>query len=286
MSIKCGFLPGCLGNKELADVAAWASSVGFETFELPAAPGSIMTNVDIVLTGGAGEIRSACADNNIEISSLTYCANHLDPRERDANNAHMRKVIEAASQLETGIIGCFVGGTGGDFYGEMALFEEYFMPLVDYAGQHDVKLAIENCPAGGKNIGRSPYFWREMFEASDNSDYLGLEFDPSHLVWLQVDWKKALQEFATKKKIFILHGKDTLIDEAVLADRGFYEGGWWKYKIPGLGVIDWKFLFDTLKKSGFSGAINIEHEDSEYSGGEEKVKEGLLIGLDSFRNAI
>ena len=282
-SIKCGFLPGCLGNKELEDVAKWASSVGFETFELPAAPGSMMMNVEMALSGSAGEIRSACVDNGIEISSLTYCANHLDPRERDANNAHMRKVIEAASQLECGIIGCFVGGTGGDFYSEMALFEEHFVPLVDYAAEHDVKLAIENCPAGGKNIGRSPYFWREMFEACE-SDNLGLEFDPSHLVWLQVDWKKALQEFTNKRKVFILHGKDTLVDDAVLADRGLYEGGWWRYKIPGLGLVDWKYLFDTLKAEGFSGAINIEHEDSEYSGSEDRVKEGLLLGLETFRN--
>jgi sugar phosphate isomerase/epimerase len=95
-----------------------------------------------------------------------------------------------------------------------------------------------------------------------------------------------LQEFAEKKKVFILHGKDTKINEEILHDRGFYEGGWWSYKIPGLGLVDWKALFEILKLTGFEGAINIEHEDSEYSGGEDKVKEGLLLGLETFKNSM
>ncbi len=284
MTIKLGF-HNLFRNKSLDETAAWAHKVGFETFELAAGPGAVV-DIEKVLAGKAGAVRDPCKKNSIEITSLAYCVNHLEPGSRDKNNAHMRKVIEAAHQLEVGIVACFVGGTGGAFYQEMGLFEEHFMPLVDHAKSNDVKLAIENCPAGGTNIGRSPYFWREIFAASEDSPHLGLEFDPSHLVWLQIDWKKALDEFAGKKKVFTLHAKDTVIDSAMLADRGLYEPGWWAYKIPGLGTVDWKALFRTLKKHGFSGAINIEHEDGAYLANDDKIKEGLLLGLKTLKDAL
>nr|MDO8109269.1 sugar phosphate isomerase/epimerase family protein [Candidatus Sigynarchaeota archaeon] len=282
--IKLGF-HNLFRNKGLDESAAWAHQVGFETFELAAGPGAIV-DVSKVLSGKAGDVRTPCKKNSIEITSLAYCTNHLDPGSRDKNNAHMKKVIEAASQLEVSLVACFVGGAGGTMYQEMGLFEEHFMPLVDHAKSHGVKMAIENCPAGGSNIGRSPYFWREIFTASEDSPNLGLEFDPSHLVWLQIDWKKALDEFTAKKKVFTLHAKDTVINKDVLADRGLYEPGWWEYKIPGLGVIDWKALFKILKKQGFSGAINIEHEDNAFISGDEKIKEGLLLGLKTLKDGL
>ncbi len=284
MTIKLGF-HNLFRSKQLDETAAWAHKVGFETFELAAGPGAIV-DVDKVLSGKASDVREPCKKNSIEVTSLAYCVNHLEPGSRDKHNAHMRKVIESAHQLDVGIVACFVGGTGGAFYQEMGLFEEYFMPLVDHAKKNDVKLAIENCPAGGMNIGRSPYYWREIFTASEDSPYLGLEFDPSHLVWLQVDWKKALDEFAAKNKVFTLHAKDTTVDGAMLADRGLYEPGWWAYKIPGLGVVDWKALFKTLKKHGYLGAINIEHEDGAYMANDDKIKEGLLLGLKTLKEAL
>lgn len=279
--IKLGFHN--LLRKDLNETAAWASQVGFQTFELAAGPGAIV-DVDKVLSGNAGDVKKPCQENSIEITSLAYCVNHLAPDNRDKNNDHMRNVIEAASQLEVGIVACFVGGVGGQLFNEMALFEEHFLPLLDYAKDHGIKLAIENCPAGGFNIGRSPYFWREIFSAADNSPYLGLEFDPSHLVWLQIDWKKALDEFAGK--VLTLHAKDTLLNTDILADRGLYEPGWWEYKIPGLGVIDWTALFAILKEHDFTGAINIEHEDSAFLASEESIKEGLLLGLKTLQNAM
>ncbi|MBN2152684.1 MAG: sugar phosphate isomerase/epimerase [Candidatus Lokiarchaeota archaeon] len=284
MAIKLGF-HNLFRSKQLEETAAWARGVGFETFELAAGPGAIV-DVDKVLAGGAGDVREPCKKHSIEVTSLAYCVNHLEPGSRDNHNAHMRKVIEAAQQLDVGIVACFVGGTGGAFFQEMGLFEEHFIPLVEHARSHGVRLAIENCPAGGSNIGRSPYFWREIFAACEDSPSLGLEFDPSHLVWLQVDWKKALDEFSARKKVFTLHAKDTAIDSTMLADRGLYEPGWWAYKIPGLGVIDWKALFGILKKHGFSGAINIEHEDGAYLASDDKIKEGLLLGLKTLKEAL
>ena len=284
--IKFGIQVNGMKNEPLEHVAKWASEHGIQTFELPAGPGASHVNVNKVLSGDAASVTKPCKNHDIEIASLTYCTNHLAPETRDGANSHMRKVIEAAQQLEAPIVSCFVGGTGsGNIWSEMGLFEEHFLPLVDHAGDHGIKLAIENCPAGGKNIGRSPYYWNEIFEASEHSKWLGLEFDPSHLVWLHIDWKKALDDYLGKDKVFIFHAKDTIIYEDILADRGVLDLGWWEFKIPGLGAIDWSDFASIVKKHGFAGSINIEHEDSAYRSSDEKMQEGWLMGLKTLKNA-
>ncbi len=289
--MKFGMNTGCLHNLTLDQMSTWAASVGMETFEIPAGPGDRVCDVDKVLHGGASALRKAVEAKKISFSSLIYATNHLDPNaaQRKKGNAHMRKVIEAAEQLGVQFVGCFVGGDlSKNFFENMGMVEENFLPLVAHAKDHGVKLCIENCPAGGWNIGNNPAVWRELFEATAGEGldgYLLLEYDPSHLVWLQVDYLKAAAEFAPK--IGIMHAKDTIINKQVLSDNGILglKDPWWKYKIPGQGNIDWKSLLKTLKQHGFDGAVNIEHEDSEFSGTDEKCKAGLVKGLKTLREA-
>ncbi len=289
--MKFGMNVGCFHNLSLEQMAAWAASVGMETFEIPAGSGDRLCNVDKILHGGAPALKKAVEAKGITISSLIYATNHLDPNaaQRKTGNATLRKVIEAAEQLGVQFVGCFVGGDQSrNFFENMGLVEEHFLPLVAHAKDHGVKLCIENCPAGGSNIGNNPAIWRELFEAAAGEGldgYLLLEYDPSHLVWLQVDYLKAAAEFGTK--IGIMHAKDTTVNKTALTDNGILgiKDSWWKYKIPGRGEIDWKALLGTLKKNGFDGAVNIEHEDSEFSGTDEKCKEGLIKGLQTLHQA-
>lgn len=289
--MKFGMNIGCLRNMSLEMMATWAASVGMETFEIPAGPGDRLCDVDKVLRGDAPTLKKAIEAKGITISSLIYATNHLDPNtvQRKKGNAHMRKVIEAAEQLQVKFVGCFVGGDlSKNFFENMGLVEENFLPLVAHAKDHGVKLCIENCPAGGWNIGNNPAIWRELFQATEGEGldgFLLLEYDPSHLVWLQVDYLKAAAEFAPK--IGIMHAKDTIIDKNTLSDNGILgvKDPWWKYKIPGNGNVNWKALLGTLKKNGFDGVVNIEHEDPEYSGTDEKCKEGLIKGLQVLHQA-
>ncbi|MGC8804571.1 MAG: sugar phosphate isomerase/epimerase, partial [Candidatus Ratteibacteria bacterium] len=51
------------------------------------------------------------------------------------------------------------------------------------------------------------------------------------------------------------------------------ENGWWRYVIPGFGVIRWGEYISRLRKAGYNGVLSIEHEDSAVG-----LEEGFIIG--------
>src|SRR5439155_57107 len=71
----------------------------------------------------------------------------------------------------------------------------------------------ENCPMifsydewpGGTNLAWSPAIWEQMFETIPAENF-GLNLDPSHLVWLMIDYERAVYDFADR--IFHVHAKD------------------------------------------------------------------------------
>ena len=141
-----------------------------------------------------------------------------------------------------------------------------------------MKIAFENWPGlqgtfppiRTGNFGFAPDVWEQMFNRVD-SEYIGLEYDPSHLVWQSVDWAAALKTFMGK--INHVHAKDTEVFADRLAKSGFFSGGWWRYRLPGYGVVDWHKLTSMLKEGGYDGGICVEHEDAVFSG--DRREEGL-----------
>ena len=101
-----------------------------------------------------------------------------------------------------------------------------------------------------------------------------MEMDPSHLAWLGIDYVKAVRDFGTR--IFHVHAKDTEVDHDKLHTNGIYTPGWWRYRIPGMGDIDWDKFFTALLETGFDGGVAIEHEDPVFEG--ERGEEGLHRG--------
>ena len=73
--------------------------------------------------------------------------------------------------------------------------------IVEHADAHGVKVTIENCPMifsddewpGGHNIAWSPYIWRRII--AEWGGTIGLNYDPSHLVWLMIDQERFIAEF-------------------------------------------------------------------------------------------
>ena len=151
---------------------------------------------------------------------------------------------------------------------------------------------IENCPMDGwqrfglpGNFAYSPELWDALFDEVPGKNF-GLNFDPSHLYWLGIDYIRAAKEYA--KVIFHAHAKDAEILSGGAYRYGLFsrqldppawKSGWWQYRMPGLGRIDWKRLIRTLKAAGYNNVLSIEHEDPEWEGSEEKVKQGLVLGL-------
>ncbi len=183
-----------------------------QTLELSAGSGRDAFNVDKVLAGQKADLLEPLNKTGIEIASIAYGPNFLHPNEkiRKENLAYMRKVIEAAQSVEVPIVGCSVGACGGDIFQNLKVFEENYLPLVEFARDHGIKMAIENCPHGSENIACHPYIWEKLIlESAKDFDNLGLEFDPSHLAWLQVDSYQALEDWVAKGKVFCCHAKDT-----------------------------------------------------------------------------
>ena len=119
---------------------------------------------------------------------------------------------------------------------------------------------------------------------------LSLNFDPSHLVWLGIDPVATAARYAGQ--IRHVQAKDVEVDPGSrnrygvfgnAVDRGSspWESGWWRYRIPGLGEVDWAGLLTTLAGAGYDGVISVEHEDPVWSGSVEKVHQGLVLARET-----
>lgn len=160
---------------------------------------------------------------------------------------------------------------------------ELFTGILDYADKKNVNIGFELCPLMG-NTAISPYLLHELFNRLP-SKRLGIAYDPSHLVWEMIDPYDFIFEF--KDKIMHVHGKDTEILHAELKRRGILSDfDWWRYRIPGLGELNWNKIVSRLYEIGYNDVISIEHEDPVWEGTAEKVKKGLLIGKNTIDKAL
>jgi sugar phosphate isomerase/epimerase len=238
-------------------------------------------------------VRGIFERHGLEISSLAYYPNNLHPddAEREAANAHLRRVIDAAQRLGVGLVGTFVGNDKDRSLPEnLERFREIWPPLVDYAGERGVKIAIENCPMifsydewpGGTNLAWSPAIWDELFSAIP-ADNFGLNLDPSHLVWLMIDYERAVYDYADR--IFHAHAKDMEIRRDGLYRHGSFSCGmgWQVPRLPGLGEVRWDRFIAALYAIGYDHVVSIEHEDRRFEGSEELVKRGFLVARNALR---
>jgi sugar phosphate isomerase/epimerase len=301
--VKLGFLTAAFPELSFEQVAEWAAAEGFETLEVACWPGgggerrryAGVTHIDVEAYD-ADEIHAMLDRHGLEISALAYYPNNLHPddAERQEANGHLRKVIDAAQQLGVGLVGTFAGNDKDRPLPEnLQRFRELWPPLVEYAGERDVRIAIENCPMifsydewpGGTNLAWSPAIWEEMFEAIPAANF-GLNLDPSHLVWLMIDYERAVYDFADR--IFHVHAKDLEVRRDGLYRHGTFSSGigWQVPRLPGLGEVDWGRFIAALYAVGYDYVVSIEHEDRRFEGTDELVKRGFLLARNAVRPLI
>ncbi len=300
--MKLGFLTACLPQVGLGDLLTWASAQGFQTIELAAWPvkssrdyQARQINAARFTRSDAAQVKDLLAAQGMSISAMAYYDNNLERnlKRRKFYHAHLKAVIRAAELLGVSLVGTFVGGRPDKSPDEnMKEIGKAFRGLAKYALDHGVKLMIENCPMENwqrfglpGNYAYSPELWEALFNEVP-ADNFGLNFDPSHLHWLGIDYLRAAREFAPK--IFHAHAKDTeFLPEGTYRYGAMgrklrpvpWKSGWWQYRIPGSGAIDWKQLIAVLTEAGYDNVLSIEHEDPVWEGSEEKVKQGLTLGL-------
>lgn len=244
----------------------------------------------------ADELNAYASSKGVEISALAYYPNPLDenPEKRRLAIDHLYSVIDAAALLEVNMVTTFIGRMPSKTISEnLAEVAKVWTPIVKHAEEKNVKIAIENCPMlftedewpGGQNLMTTPALFRKVFEVLD-SDHIGLNFDPSHFVWQQMDYIKPLYEF--KDKLFHVHYKDIKVYPEKLADVGIMATPlqYMSPKLPGLGDVDWDKYVSALTDIGYAGYTCIEVEDKAFEKDYATVKTSVRHSAHYLRNFV
>jgi sugar phosphate isomerase/epimerase len=299
--VKLGFLTVCMADRSLEQIAQWAADQGFSSLELAAwsqtADGAGVDHLGLGRDDAAiaDRVGATLAEHDLTASSLAYYVNHLDPdplaRERYA--AHLRRCVDLAAQLGIPLVGTFIGRDPSKGVAANLLeAERVFRPLVDHAGERGVGLMIENCVMDEwdperrvGNLGHLPELWEWFGDLG-----LGLNFDPSHLLWQGIDPVAALT--GALPQVRHVHAKDV----ELLPDRrnrtgyggsllleGHDEARSWRFRMPGMGDVDWRALLLALSDANYEGVVSIEHEDPIWDGEPDRVEAGLAFARDHLR---
>ncbi len=301
--MKLGLLTAAFPTLSLEEVADWAAAHGFEALEVACWPaagaerrryaGVSHIDVDALDDSAVRKVRELVEGRGLTISSLAYYPNPLDPdpAQRSLAQSHLRKVIDAAARLGVNLVGTFIG-RDQNRPPEPAFADvlEQWPPLVRFAAEREVRIAIENCPMifsadewpGGRNLAYSPALWRRLFEAMPGQT-MGLNLDPSHLVWQFIDIPRVVREFGSR--IYHVHAKDLEIDRDGLYENGVISLGigWQVPRMPGLGEVPWNRFIAALIKTGYDGVVSVEHEDRAFEGDLDQVKRGFVLARNTLR---
>lgn len=243
----------------------------------------------------AKHVTDYIAGKGMHISSLAYYPNTMDPdaAKRTAAIDHLKALIRASARLGVNMVSTFIGRDQAKSEEEnLRLFQEIWPPIIKLAEEQGVKVAIENCPMlfgedqwpGGQNLMRSPALYRKLFDIIPSPNF-GLNFDPSHYVWQQMDYVKTIYDF--KDRIFHVHFKDIKLYPEKLAECGVmaYPLDYMSPKLPGLGDVDWAAFISALNDIRYSGDAVIEVEDKAFEDSREDILKSIALSkryLDNF----
>jgi sugar phosphate isomerase/epimerase len=270
-------LAGVIGSKiEFAELCGWAKANGYDAIDVPArvADGfdvARRAGLEVAGTSGVGQL--ILADDAAREQAVAAAVARLDAVAQGGGRLVMLGHARAADQA--------------DDAEQLRLARLGLGPVAEHAEKLGLQLVFETYHANGRNFMISPRNWRALFEAVP-SPALGLCFDPSHLVVLGIDWLRALREFGPR--VYYAHAKDTEVNAEGVYQDGYHTPffgrigaqpgrGWWRYTLPGFGVVDWGRYIGALREVGFDGIISVEHEDDVWGWREDvpRTLEGLKV---------
>lgn len=295
-AVKLGFVSAILADLSFEEVLDFASENGFSCVELMCWPKGKaerryagVTHIDVTELDDSkvAYIKDYAKQKNIEISGLGYYPNPLDPdkEKREFYIEHIKKVIKACNKIGLKNMNTFIGKDKSKTIEEnFKMFKEVWPAIVKFAEENNVNIGIENCPMfftkdewpGGNNLASTPAIWKRMFEEIPAENF-GLNYDPSHLLWQQIDYIKPVYEF--KDRIFHVHIKDAKVYKDKLDQVG-NQATPLEYhapKLPGLGDVNWGKFISALTDIRYKGAACIEVEDRAFEDSLEDRKQSIIL---------
>lgn len=291
--MKLGFVSAILEGWTYEEMMDTAKEMGFQCVEVACWPcGKAerryagVSHIDVDNLDKA-HILNYAAGCGIEISSLAFYPNTMDAdlEKRQHNIAHLYKVIDASHELGVNMVTTFIGrDSNKNVEDNLKLVAEIWPPILDYAKERGVKIAIENCPMlfdqsqwpGGQNLMTTPVIWEKVFQILPYEN-LGINYDPSHFIWQMMDYIQPLYDF--KDKIFHVHCKDIKLDIEKMKRCGImaYPLEYMHPKLPGLGDVDWSKYISALTDIGYDGFTCIEVEDRAFESSRERILDSLRL---------
>ncbi|MDR1355968.1 MAG: sugar phosphate isomerase/epimerase [Propionibacteriaceae bacterium] len=292
--MKIGFVSAILDGWEFPEVVTVAKKQGYGCVEVACWPSGVaerryagVTHIDVssLTEGKIADIHGLLAESGVAISSLAFYPNPLDPVGGEAAITHLKKTIAASAALGVNLVTTFIGRDQRLSVAEnLKLMRKVWPDILRLAADAGVRIAIENCPMlfgadqwpGGQNLFTTPAIWSEVFALLDSAA-LGLNYDPSHFVWQQMDPIKPIYDFA--EKLLHVHIKDIRVDRYRLDQVGImaYPLDYMSPKLPGHGDIDWGAFISALDDVGYTGPVCVEVEDRAYESSPERILESLEL---------
>ncbi|WP_339713400.1 sugar phosphate isomerase/epimerase [Cyclobacterium amurskyense] len=303
--LELGFVSAILAEKSFEEVIDFAAKEQFSCVEIMCWPKGKaerryagVTHIDVsnMDEKEIQHIKDYQKKKKVYVSGLGFYPNPMDPSEKVAENAlsHIMEVIDGAEKLGIPVVNTFIGRNPSlNVSDNLRLFEERFPQIVRHASEKGIKIAIENCPMlftddewpGGKNLAISPAIWDKMFTIIPDANF-GLNYDPSHLVWMQMDPVQPIYDY--KDRLHHIHLKDVKVYQEKLNRVGILANPleYHSPKIPGLGDVPWGRFFAALTDVGYRGPCCIEVEDKAFEKSEADVNMAILTSRNYLRQYI
>lgn len=307
--MKLGVFTALFGSQSRTDTLEIVKEVGLDAVEFGAGayPGAAHLDVAKLLTSkdARDQLLRDVDSRGLTISALSVHGNPLHPNKQIAEEHHQVFVnaVKLASLLGVecvnGFSGCPGEGPGSKMpnwvtcawpdefreilewqWNEVAI--PYWTAQADFLAAHKVKFCIEMHP--GFIVYNNESLLRLRHSSGKNGEWIGANFDPSHLWWQGIDPIVATRQLAEEGALFHVHAKDVRVDPTNSSVNGNLDTKSygdisqrsWVFRSVGYGHSAewWKDFVSTLRTYGYDWVLSIEHED------------GLMSSLEGLKKAI
>jgi len=187
----------------------------------------------------------------------------------------VRYIIQAAKNLEIEIITGFMGSPIWNYWYSFPQTSEEIVkegfdtivkrwtPLFDEMDKGGIRFALEVHPT---EIAFDYYTFARLLEAFCYRETLGMNFDPSHLLWQGITPHLMIRQLPDR--VYHVHIKDASVTldglTGILGSHiefGDTRRGW-NFRSPGRGDVDFSSIIRELNQIDYQGPLSVEWEDS------------------------